>query len=398
MTRVARVRDAQLARLREADLIAQWRGGAWLGWQLRADDGARYTLVFQGRPGGPAGPDFRDAVLVNERGERIIGDIELHLSPAGWRAHGHSADPRYNGLALHVTLTSGRHADATVGALANGRRAPLVVLSAQDAPALPSAPPPSWPCAGFGSQPAAARRDLLRDAGRERFEERVATFSATLDAPLNPSWRPPAGWGAAESALVVALAEGLGYGRDRTALRACGERLARGEPPDALLSEVSRLGAVERTRLSGLLVWLDRWYSASPLVILSGALVAGSIRRGASGAARAVTEALQVKPSGAVSPGRARILAFNVALPFVAAWARATMRDEIAALATAAAAELPGLPSNQITREMARQLGLSRLPSGALTQQGAHHIWARWCREKMCATCPCASPATLSPR
>ncbi len=107
-----------------------------------------------------------------------------------------------------------------------------------------------------------------------------------------------------------------------------------------------------------------------------------------------MTEALQVKPSDAVSPGRARILAFNVALPFIAAWAHKTQRDELETLAFAAAATLPGLPSNQITREMARQLGLPRLPSGALAQQGAHHIWARWCREKKCASCPCASPAT----
>ncbi len=74
----------------------------------------------------------------------------------------------------------------------------------------------------------------------------MATFGAALDKPLAPEWRPPPGWGAAECALVIALAEGLGYGRDRAALRACGERLARGDPPDALLSETVRLGAVER--------------------------------------------------------------------------------------------------------------------------------------------------------
>lgn len=389
---------ARAARTREADLIAQWRAGAWLGWRLRADDGARYTLIFQGRPGGPAGPDFRDAVLTNERGERITGDIELHISPAGWRAHGHSADPRYNGLALHVTLTSGRRPDATAGALANGRRAPLVILTEQDAPALPIIMPPRWPCADFATRAASSRRDLLRGAGRARFEERKATFGAALDAPLAPEWRPPSGWGAAECALVIALVEGLGYGRDRAALRACGERLARGDPPDALLSETIRLGAIERARMSGLRTWLARWHGASPLAILSDALQTGATRHGASGAARAVTEALQVKPSDAVSPCRARILAFNVALPFIAAWALKTQRDELEGLAFAAAAALPGLQSNQITREMARQLGLPRLPSGALSQQGAHHIWAQWCREKRCAICPCATSANRPPR
>jgi hypothetical protein len=50
----------------------------------------------------------------------------------------------------------------------------------------------------------------------------------------------------------------------------------------------------------------------------------------------------------------------------------------------------PGLPSNQITREMALQLGLERPPAGALAQQGLHHLWERHCREKRCASCPCA--------
>ena len=63
----------------------------------------------------------------------------------------------------------------------------------------------------------------------------------------------------------------------------------------------------------------------------------------------------------------------------------------LAPLALAATEALPSLPSNQITREMARQLGLPRLPSGALAQQGLHHVWARHCREKRCCGCPCAT-------
>lgn len=386
-------RAAQSPRPREADLIARWRAGAWVGWRLRADDGARYTVLFQGRPGGPAGPDFRDAVLLDAAGARVTGDIELHLSPAGWRAHGHGADPRYNGLALHVTLLAGHASNSTSGELANGRRAPLVILAAQDAPSLPMTPPPPWACAGFAARPTTWRRDLLRAAGRARFEERIASLGADMRL-LSATARPSAfGWGAADRALFVALAEGLGYGRDRVAMRACGERLAHGEPPDALLSAVTRLGGVERVRLGGLLVWYARWREVSLLATLSAALVEGGQRRGAAGAGRALTEALKVPERGAVSAGRARILAFNVALPGLAAWARATAQSDVASLVSAVAEELAGLPSNQITREMTRQLGLPRLPSGALNQQGAHHIWAHWCREKRCDTCPCAANA-----
>jgi hypothetical protein len=383
---------AATGRPREADLIARWGAGAWRGWRLRADDGAQYTLLFQGRPGGSAGPDFRDAVLTDASGARITGDIELHLSPAAWRAHGHSADPRYNGVALHVTLTAGRGGAPSAGALANGRRAPLVVLATQQPQAAHEPPPPAWPCAGFSARPPTARRALLLAAGRARFEERVAALGMAMEQPPGSGTLPR--WSTADSAIFVALAEGLGYGRDRDALRACGLRLASGEPPDALLGAAVRLGAVERSRLMGLFALLERWRASGPLTALLRALAAGSARAGATGAGQALTEALTVTERGAVSPGRARILAVNVALPAVVAWARgrpsAPSAMKLGALALAAAESLPGLQSNQITREMTHQLGLPRLPSGALAQQGAHHLWARHCREKRCDSCPCA--------
>jgi hypothetical protein len=372
---------------------------------LRADDGARYTVVFQGRPGGPAGPDFRDAVLTDASGARLSGDIELHLSPAGWRAHGHGADPRYNGLALHITLTAGRGDLASASMLASGRRAPLVVLAAQQPPS-PAYALPAWPCACFAMRGPAARRlaetrrALLLAAGWARFEERVASFAVALEDSGAENAAMIPGWSAADGALFAALAEGLGYGRDRDALRACGERLAQGEPPDALLSTAARMPAVERRRLAGLLSLLDRWRVTGPLAALTHALEAGAERAGASGAAHACTEALRVAERGAVAPGRARILAVNVALPFIVAWARSqpAAPPTLAALALAATEALPGLPSNQITREMTRQLGLPRLPSGAVAQQGLHHIWARHCREKRCGGCPCAGARDSSER
>ena len=377
------------ARPRERDLIAAWGAGRWRGWPLRASDGAAYTIVFQGRPGGSVGPDFRDAVIATAEGERLTGDIELHLTPAGWRAHGHGADPRYNDVALHITLTAS-HAPTGDGACAleSGRRAPLVVLAAQPPPAAGA---PIWPCAGFSA--AAGQLALLRAAGWARFEQRVAVLAeAAAQAPA----AVVAGWSPADGALCAALAEGLGYGRDRAALRLCGERLAGGAAPDALLTTAARLPVIERRRLDGLLALLERWNWASPLAALTAALEAGARRAGATGASAALTEALRVTESGAVSARRARILAFNVALPAIVTWARSQPRASgpraLERLALEAVAALPGLPSNQITREMTRQLGLPRLPGGALAQQGLHHLWARACREKRCAACPCASP------
>ena len=393
----------KVRRPRERELIARWGAGAWRGWSLRAGDGARYTIIYQGRPGGPAGPDFRDAVLMDRHGERITGDIELHLSPAGWRAHGHGSDPRYNALALHITLTAGRDDLSDGCALASGRRVPLVALAAQEEPAGALAAP--WPCErlGAGSGQRAALRSLIHDAGWARFEERVALSGAALADATAPATAGLPTWSAADAALFIALAEGLGYGRDRATLRACGERLAHGHPPDALLSTHARAGAVERRRLEGLLALRDRWRATGPLAALTRALGDGGARAGAAGAARALTEALRIAERGAVSPGRARILAFNVALPFVVALASGaapTRQDapKVAALAQAAVQALSGLPSNQITREMTRQLGLPRLPGGALAQQGLQHLWAHHCREKRCDACPCAALRSTQPQ
>ena len=42
-----------------------------------------------------AGPDFRNAELFVD-GNRICGDVEIHLSSGEWYQHRHHLDPRYN--------------------------------------------------------------------------------------------------------------------------------------------------------------------------------------------------------------------------------------------------------------------------------------------------------------
>jgi hypothetical protein len=93
---------------------------------------------------------------------------------------------------------------------------------------------------------------------------------------------------------------------------------------------------------------------------------------------------------GVVSPGRALILAANVALPFAVADARTDGDSVLQARTQEVFASLPGLPSHAITRTLREQLALPRLPGRARTHQGLHHLWAAHCREKRCADCPCA--------
>ncbi|PWT89592.1 MAG: hypothetical protein C5B54_08635 [Acidobacteria bacterium] len=52
-----------------------------------------------------AGPDFRNAELFID-GERLSGDIEIHLTSSDWYQHKHHEDVRYNHVAMHVVLHS----------------------------------------------------------------------------------------------------------------------------------------------------------------------------------------------------------------------------------------------------------------------------------------------------
>jgi hypothetical protein len=189
-------------------------------------------------------------------------------------------------------------------------------------------------------------------------------------------------WTAADRALWVALAEALGYGQHREALRQAGIRLLAG---DAL--ELADARRSERLRLTGLLALWERWRSTGPWQPLRIALTAGPA---------AVVAALRVS-GGAISPARARIMAANVVFPFAVAQAARMGDASLAERARAAYLEWPGLPSNQITREMTRQLGLTIPPAKAAAQQGLHHLWANWCHAKDCERCPC-NPRRPSPK
>ncbi|HEY5475352.1 MAG TPA: DUF2851 family protein [Tepidiformaceae bacterium] len=83
----------------EAALSARWAAG--LGGPACLEDGRSLRVVFPGIPGGPAGPDFRGAI-VEASGDLLRGDVELHLRASGWHQHGHDADSAYRDVVLHV--------------------------------------------------------------------------------------------------------------------------------------------------------------------------------------------------------------------------------------------------------------------------------------------------------
>jgi len=85
----------------------------WYDRDLRPDRlvtrcGEPMRVVHPGEWNLGPGPDFRNAVLeLGPEGRRVVGDVEVHLWPSDWDAHGHASDPAYSRVVLHVTWGCG---------------------------------------------------------------------------------------------------------------------------------------------------------------------------------------------------------------------------------------------------------------------------------------------------
>ena len=402
---------------------------------LDCDDGRRLRVLYPGRPSADAGPDFRDAILLTETGDLLRGDVEVHLRPGGWRAHGHHRDRRYNGVVLHVVLWPSSGGGQTT--LAMGARVPTVALY----PALqqtvgrrrgrrPTAPDLA-PAAFLAAAAPSNEQDVgatLDQAGDARFNAKAASFRARIRQVGGES-----GW--AGQLLYQAVMEALGYSRNREPFLALSEglplarleRLATGpddrlETLTAALLGAGGLLAGELPRGAGLteeeLRAAQRAWDSMGLrpVVDAGAwrrfrvrpanrperrlvgmahllhrlwdegLVCGLARSARTGKVPALLEALVVVEGGRtyVGRGRAGEAAVNAVLPFLVAWSGVQGDRELGRACRALYRAWPPLPGNEIAAEAASRLvpAVMQLPlvgaeemRGARRQQGLHHLY-----------------------
>jgi hypothetical protein len=92
----------------ERHLQCIWFDGTLRPATLTTIDGERVNVISPGRWNLEAGPDFLDATLQLESGDRrqLQGDVEIHIHPADWQRHGHGRDPRYRRVIAHVTYST----------------------------------------------------------------------------------------------------------------------------------------------------------------------------------------------------------------------------------------------------------------------------------------------------
>jgi hypothetical protein len=369
----------------EEDVVRRW----WalpLNVNLLLTNGENCQLIYAGRPGGSHGPDIRDAILsftknhpgteslaANPGDEYTIGDVEIHIRATDWFAHQHHTDMRYNNVVLHIVL------------ICDSRQPTL----RQDGIVVPTCSLNDvfstthdhrlveWPCHNiFAQLPEAERSSIFSRAGMLRFEMKAQVFFALLS-----NTQPSDNFNMYDVCLIPALAEGLGFGRDRAFFRAAGLYLIGADKtiPDPL-GHSPQPSPLDKHRLHMLSLLVEQWRVTGAWKTFRQALL--PVSRDSGHQIRQLRSLFQ----GLGTP-RTDILICNVVLPFAEAVAQQEDCHALSESARNLYSTYPGLSSNQITRAMCKQLLLKSEPKGACQQQGLQYIYAQTCREKRCHEC-----------
>lgn len=374
----------------------------WWLWQTRRFDSALartagHDVIFPGWFSTAAGPDFRDAIIADHRGELRKGDVEIHVLNGAWSEHGHQKDHAYDSVILHVVLKRDSDRPTVTAAgdeVATLELQPLLTASVGDLLQTMGSWEPHemrcpWPVQGQGPTVATVRR-----SGEARFRDKVRKMVGDVEA-LGP-----------DEALYRLLAESLGYSANREPFRRLAEAL-----PFSLLSSLTTfqaeevlLAAAGLTRQQSLL----SAYVDGP-VLKAGELTTFRVRPGnlpasrLRGLARLVTlhhhglaPVLVSVPvydlwklfvveadTVLVGKGRADDIVINVALPYLDAYAGLDGADALA--------RLPAPADNRWVRALRKRLTVSGVqfrPYRAVHQQGILDLALRFCRYDHCEACP----------
>ena len=213
---------------REIALSAVWQAQALSG-TLRTREGRTVEVISRGTWTHGFGPDFRDAMISLDGRELRSGSVEIHLTTRGWKDHGHTGDPSYNDVMLHVVLDD----DGTETRREDGVVVPVVAVSGLLTTPLDDDGTATGDWSRFGG--AACAPDLVRDhpatARQILFrlgDVRLAGRSARLEADLTV--QPPA------QVLWAGIMDGFGYQQNREPMAELAELLPLADLEAAILA------------------------------------------------------------------------------------------------------------------------------------------------------------------
>ena len=199
----------------ELELQARWFAGEF-GRVFQSTAGEHIQIVQFGIWNRVAGPDFVEAAIRIDGGSPMRGAIELDPDVRDWERHGHSVNPEYEGVVLHVFSHCGeeRFFSRTLG----HRFVPQAQLFSKGSlggvfgPDIPVATPGR--CSRtLESLPLSGIAEVLQTAARVRFDRKAGNLARACEAH-----------GESE-ALFQAMASGLGYPGNQLAFKLLAQRL-----------------------------------------------------------------------------------------------------------------------------------------------------------------------------
>lgn len=199
----------------ELELQALWFSGAF-GRDFRTTDGRRVNIIQFGEWNRSAGPDFTQTAVEIE-GTLKAGDIELDPDAQAWETHGHSTNPAFRNVVLHVIFQADSRTSFT--RTSEHREVPQIVISRMhlgDALALPprevAIARPGRCLTPLKGMPASAVERLLEESARHRAQTKARRFLCAADAHGR------------DAALFQATAETLGYRGNALAMKLLAQR------------------------------------------------------------------------------------------------------------------------------------------------------------------------------
>ena len=197
--------------LREEDVVQLWQACPWGAKLLRTTAGEQIQVVYPGRRNLGPGPDFLDAIIALDGRRLRHGHVEVHTTASAWRAHGHTGDPAYHNVILHVVWQDdGPIAGGPLRTLALTTYFPDGLPEQYVAQQLPS----FQPCADLHTKSDAMTVGMLfATLGERRLRKKAAQALAAIESL------------SAEQALYAALLDALGYSQNREPFRQLSEAL-----------------------------------------------------------------------------------------------------------------------------------------------------------------------------
>lgn len=196
-----------------------WKTHRFDFYNIKTSCGKQVIIHDSGKLNKSDGPDFLGAEITIGN-LRWYGDIEIHWKLSHWKAHGHTGDPNYDNVILHVLF---ENSEQTISRN-DGSSIPNICLADYlDRPLKAFAEQyqknPQLPCSAqlnFISTEAFEKQ--LELAHKEYFEQKVEDLLNFYD----PSMVPSQAW---LKMFAVALFDGLGISHNRKPMQELGHVL-----------------------------------------------------------------------------------------------------------------------------------------------------------------------------